>query len=564
MVDSRLHGIVRITGQHIILLIWLAVLASSCGNNGMKNAFIVTPQLSAIDSMMWQQPDSAMAVMKEFVESPEADSLNEFDGHYCQLLVAELLFKNHYAQSNRAELMAAMGYFDSLVAMEDRDIPCASAQTATTVFLDARAHYMNGAGYYERDSLPEACAEYLRTLRIMENRFSGNELVDKKARFMALTHNRLMELFSHQFMQESAIYCGKRSLAYDSIAHSKPINMAGTLLYIGKQYAKMNEYDSAAYYYDLLLNCIPDRNTVIYRDWVAVTAMNQYCAQHDTVAALDSLKSTIAQSASEGERLNRYLTIGAIYNDIGQYDSAKFYWEPVFEYEKKGFNLRIVSNYLREIALKEGDTLKADQYAQVMAENSSSPGESQARVSQLNEMFQSYLQEKQEVASLGERKKAVKTTLLVLLALAMVLGVTTIMMRCRHRNRLATQEETAQKRLSETAKELKNQVDEAVQQAHTMLPQRVNDIYHSKVSNRMERIMAEFEAAYPHVLEQLTAAYPELNQVEQQIAVLNFLRFRSKEEADLLGLTESTIFKYRSNLKKKVGSDPISVLIAER
>ena len=549
--------------RNIFTILLLSVLFVSCGKHADRDAFKASRDLSAIDSLMWQQPDSAFAVLEEYLADGGRDGActvstdNMFDNHYAQLLASELLFKNNLEQTNRTELIKAVVYFDSLCGRD-------GARTVSTdkVFLDARAHYMNGVGYYEHDSLPEACAEYLHTLRIMESCFTADELVGKKARFMALTHNRLMELFSHQFMQEPAIYCGKRSLAYDSIAHSKPSNMAGTLLYIGNQYAKMNEYDSAAYYYDLTLNCIPDRNTVIYRDWVAVTAMNQYCAQHDTVAALDSLKSTIAQSASEGERLNRYLTIGSIYNDIGQYDSAKFYWEPVFEYEEKGFNLRIVSNYLREIALKEGDTLKANQYAQVMAENTTSPGESQARVSKLNDMFQSYLLEKQEAVALREREKAKRITLVILLALAVVMAIVTIVIRNRQRKRMAVQEEAAQRRLSETERALKNQIGKAEQQAQTMLPQRVNDIYHSKVSNRMERIMAEFEAAYPHALEQLTAAYPDLTQVEQQIAVLNFLRFRSKEEADLLGLTESTIFKYRSNLKKKAGSDPISAHIA--
>ena len=75
--------------------------------------------------------------------------------------------------------------------------------------------------------------------------------------------------------------------------------------------------------------------------------------------------------------------------------------------------------------------------------------------------------------------------------------------------------------------------------------------------------MAEFKAAYPKVLEQLTASHPELNEVERQIAVLNFLHFRAKEEADLMGYTEGTTLKYRSNLNKKAGSDPISALLAE-
>ena len=266
--------------------------------------------------------------------------------------------------------------------------------------------------------------------------------------------------------------------------------------------------------------------------------MNNYYAHHDTVATLDSLKSMIAQSASESERLTRFLAIGSIYNDIGIYDSAKYYWESVFEYEEKSINKRVVSNFLRLMALKEGDTLKADQYAQDMVENTSSPGESQARVSKLNDMFQSYLLEKQEAASQHERKKAVRITLLALLALAVVLAIVTIVIRNRHRKHMATQEAAAQKRLS--------------------------DIYHSKITNRMERIMEEFEAAYPQVLEHLVAAYPDLNETEQRIAVLNFLHFRSKEEADLLGLTESTVFKYRSNLNKKAGFDPITALVVER
>ena len=64
-----------------------------------------SPKLSAIDSLMWQQPDSALAVMLEFSASSEADSLSEFEGHYCQVQIAELLYKNNYAQSNRTEVL---------------------------------------------------------------------------------------------------------------------------------------------------------------------------------------------------------------------------------------------------------------------------------------------------------------------------------------------------------------------------------------------------------------------------------------------------------------------------
>ena len=48
-----------------------------------------SPELAAIDSLMWRQPDSALAVLQQFAASPKADSLDEFNGHYCQLLISE-------------------------------------------------------------------------------------------------------------------------------------------------------------------------------------------------------------------------------------------------------------------------------------------------------------------------------------------------------------------------------------------------------------------------------------------------------------------------------------------
>ena len=74
------------------------------------------PELSAIDSLMWRQPDSALAVLQQFAASSEADSLDEFNEHYCQLMISELLYKNYYGQSNREELLHSVDYFDSIVA----------------------------------------------------------------------------------------------------------------------------------------------------------------------------------------------------------------------------------------------------------------------------------------------------------------------------------------------------------------------------------------------------------------------------------------------------------------
>ena len=233
--------------------------------------------LESIDSLMWKQADSALKVMMEFAGSEAADSMDVFEGHYCQVLIAELLYKNDYGQSNRKEVVKAVRYFDSIVDLHGADARGASPQRGASVqrrdaFLAARAHYINGVGFYERDSLIEACREYLNALRMMEEHFEEKVLVGHKARFMALTYNRLVELFSAQYMQEPAIYCGKQSLAYNRMAKSSPRSLASTLRTIGQQYDKLDLYDSASFYYNAALKYLPDRNDILYRDVVSLMA----------------------------------------------------------------------------------------------------------------------------------------------------------------------------------------------------------------------------------------------------------------------------------------------------
>jgi DNA-binding CsgD family transcriptional regulator len=550
----------------------------------------VCQELAEIDSLMWKEPDSALKVMMEFAGSEAADSMDVFEGHYCQVLIAELLFKNDYGQSNRKEVVKAVRYFDSIVGMDGADAygkadtRGVAVQKGVSVqerdaFLAARAHYIYGVGYYERDSLIDACEEYLNALRMMEEHFEKKALVGHKARFMALTYNRLVELFSAQYMQEPAIYCGKQSLAFNRMAKSSPRSFASTLRTIGQQYDKLDLYDSATFYYNAALKYLPDRNDILYRDVVSLMAFSEHEVHHDNTSSLDSLKSMVAQAADETERLTRYSTIGYIYYDTRQFDSAKVYLVPVFE--KDPDRASMVARPLREIALIEGDTVKANQYALILAEEGATAANNQARASQLNDLFQNYLQEKQEKALALERLEARRRNLWTggMVALLAIAGLAVAFVTRRsHKKRLAAQEAEAQilneekqqlqarvddalqqlQTVDDALQQLQTQADDALQQARAMLPQRVADLYRAKVPNRLERIMDEFEAAYPGAMERVAATYPNLTKTETQLFVLSFLQFRAKEEADLLGLSQNTVLQYRSNLRKKTENASIS------
>ena len=526
-------------------------------------------ELSAIDSLMWQHADNALAVMMEFAASPEADSLDAFNGHYCQLLISELLYKNYYGQSNRAELLQAVSYFDSLCC---RDVARRVSTTNPMItFLSARAHYIDGAGYYERDSVVAACSEYLKALEIMETHFPDVETCHGASiqpnhipRFMSLIYGRLAELFSGQFMQEPAIVCCKKALAFNSIEQGSPNNQSSLLAILGNQYHKLKQYDSAEYYYNESLRRLSNTENLVYRDLVSQMALLHYEIGKGVEPSISDLKRMATQVGDDRERLVRYLTIGAIYYEDKQYDSALAYLIPVFEND--GFNgQKIAASEIRDIYQYLGDTLKATQFAIYLAENTTLEGESNAQVSQLNELFQQHSHWKREKAE-AERRQAEQEaarlrSIRSIVAMTVVLLVAGLGLCWLARRRKEHNAET--QAWHEEKQQLQTQVDEITKQARAMLPQRAKDLYHSNVPNRLERIMAEFEAAYPKVTERLSATHPDLSETERQIAVLNFLHFRAKEEAELTGFAENTILKYRSNLHKKVGSDPISVLIAE-
>ncbi|MGP1447843.1 MAG: hypothetical protein ACTTKO_10050 [Candidatus Limimorpha sp.] len=73
------------TGRLLFGVVLLATLLS-CGRAKPGFCPPATPAsgiLASIDSLMERQPDSAFVLLQEFTVSPEADSLDVFNSHYC-------------------------------------------------------------------------------------------------------------------------------------------------------------------------------------------------------------------------------------------------------------------------------------------------------------------------------------------------------------------------------------------------------------------------------------------------------------------------------------------------
>ena len=115
--------------------------------------------------------------------------------------------------------------------------------------------------------------------------------------------------------------------------------------------------------------------------------------------------------------------------------------------------------------------------------------------------------------------------------------------------------EAARQSHKEEVKRLQATVEQSSQHQRDMLQQRVLAIYQTGGEDRLQRILDEFESAYPSATVRLQQACPNLNETECRIVILSFLGFRAKEAANLLGLKENTVTQYRSNLKKKADID---------
>jgi len=200
------------------------------------------------------------------------------------------------------------------------------------VFLSARAHYINGVGYYERDSAVEACKEYYKALEVMEDHFGEKELVEKKVRFVALTYTRLSMLFSDMYLHEQAIFFAQRSLTYYKQLNMPIWYIARMLNEIGSQYDMMKNSDSAACYYQKAINILDDTTSLIYRDIAVHLILMEYKKSAcQTSSIIKRLRQLLMCSESQKESQVRYMNIGEIFYYEQRYDSAWVYLNKVFQ-----------------------------------------------------------------------------------------------------------------------------------------------------------------------------------------------------------------------------------------
>ena len=442
----------------LFCMVVFVAACTSCHNDPVETRLIASPttiaspELASIDSLMWHRPDSALTRLLPCFDTCCRDGVHTvstaYNCHYAHLLLAELLYKNDNPQFNRPDLLQAVAYFDSLICtLNDNPYkgnrhcgldPQSPHHNDLLAFLDARAHYINGVGYYENDSIVEACAEYLKTLEIMEEHFGEKELVGKRAYFMALTYTRLSMLFSDTYLHEQAIYFAQVSISYYQITEVASWFLSRMLLEVGIHYDMMNQLDSAQFYYQYAALFSNDTNSLMYRDITAHQLYLKYeiCEQADTVLA--SLSYLLSKANNPEECMARTAVIGEVFYRERQFDSAWIYLNKVFEESERTDSKKQAAEWLAEICKAQGREEESHEYANFLVPFANQEENKSAVKSQLTEMYNTFRQNELERKHKETIRKNTKYTLFVVGGLFVVL-LTVIVLHLRRKKNLKTQ-----------------------------------------------------------------------------------------------------------------------------
>ena len=404
-------------------------------------------ELSAIDSLMWSQPDSALLRLLPWFDTCCRDAARHistataYNRHYANLLLSELLYKNYYPQTNRTELQQALAYLDSVTMLADthgvslqprprRDARRAFAQNIA--FLDARAHYINGVGYYENDSAVPACKDYMEALEVMEEHFEEKELVGHKAQFTALTYTRLSMLFSDMYLHEQAIYFAQMSLPYYQGQDAPSWYLARMNSEIGINYDIMDQLDSADFYYQNALMVLNDTNCLVYKDIVTLRSFLSYKKGAEQDSILPQLYRLLNLSDSEMEYLSRCLTIGEVYYHEKQYDSACHYLSNVYDHTSSIASKKQAAEWLKNMYDIQGKESEMHEYAHFLAPFANQEENTSTTKSQLTELYNIFKQNILEQQHRQAMQKSTTRTIIVIIGLLIVILVITLLY---HRNK---------------------------------------------------------------------------------------------------------------------------------
>ena len=534
----------------VVFVLAFAACTHPDGNAFVESRFSASPTITpssewvAIDSLMWQRPDSALTRLLSFCDDKRLDTCGPLDKHCFHLLLADALFKNGYEQTNAKEIVEAARYCDSC--------NCAGPAEWST-FMAARAHYLCGIGYQENDSALLACKEYFKVLDLLDGGVACPVSTERSANLLGLAYSRLGEVFYYYGLPKSAV----------------------------EAYRLDAQNDSALLYFEEAKRRSADLGDQVLKDVILAEAAPVYYDLGWVDEAFASIKESLCNAQNDNQYYARCFTLGSFYLKEGAYDSAVCYLEQSARSDM--YDTHTASDEMLAKAYGAlGDSTKALHY-QLQYAADLKPFVDKFPVSiELANLYETYRKDKdtqrhEEYVKYRNRRLAcfVAGTAVFILLLVTVFGKSVSSIRKKTGIRFGVLEERiskAQGELKEKEKalsvmarkvEIANFADEPVcrrilETVHEVqfLPKVEHPIYkeHALSQNELLALRNAVDRHYGHFTTRIRERYPDLTDMDIDYCCLYLLGLKNADCAALMQKAYPTVCERSRKLKAILGS----------
>lgn len=227
--------------------------------------------LANIDSLSVPYPDSALNRMYAFFDTYAGQIYTEpmaFDRNYANFLLNSLQLDEFYRQSflvedksNLDTIIAVADYFDSIAQKFSGNADLALLRAQTHVLIGRKTIYLS---LIDSADVVVSCRHLLEAAEIMESQFSEDELLGPQSKLYCQILNHMAFTYTSKSISEPAIHFYKKT---STVYKKRPMpdsQYASILHLIGYEYYAIDQFDSAFYYYDEALKCVPETDTKLY------------------------------------------------------------------------------------------------------------------------------------------------------------------------------------------------------------------------------------------------------------------------------------------------------------
>lgn len=305
------------------LSVLIVLLFIACNTRVNYNKYLI-----AIDSLIVQQPDTALSMLEAF---PTNSLQTQADSAYYGLLMTEARDKNYIIQTNDSLIQSALTYYNGTNDIEKR----------------ARAHYYSGCVYRDSQRRTESMTQYLIAKPLAEK--AGER------RLLSLIYLNIGYLYYSQNLntQADSSYQLAQQIGIqlkDSVLQAEVLSRRGLIrMEKGEEF-----YPEAEKMMLKALAIVQKQSNIQLKENVFSSLCQLYNWMENGEKAIEFAKQNLGVQKDRTTCYKAFELLGSAYYLILQYDSARHYLQKSLfttDYATKAGTYM----YLADIAKEQGD-----------------------------------------------------------------------------------------------------------------------------------------------------------------------------------------------------------------